>query len=374
MGAPLFLFGTLCWQPLLDVVAGGSVAHKPAQLPGYASHWVKDQPFPILVENPAATAAGILIDPSDDVIARLDFYEAAYDYVLTTANVLVDGQGIEAQFYVPPTTPPIGDAWDVAVWGERHGALITEAAREVMSHFGKMSPKDTRRIYPQTLARADARLRSARDSAPVSTSGFSVKDVQRENGRAGPLAYSNFFAVAEDRFTVPRFSGAGSLTLDRSGLVGCDVVILLPYDPERDRVLLIEQFRAGPTFRGDPNPWIMEPVAGRIDPGETPEIAARRECAEEAGLAISTLHLAHQGYSSPGAFTEYAYSYVGIADLPDDVAGLGGLETEGEDIKSHLFEFDAFRTGLENGAFPAIPLANLGYWLILNRSKLRETG
>ncbi|MCB2157335.1 MAG: NUDIX domain-containing protein, partial [Rhodobacteraceae bacterium] len=45
----------------------------------------------------------------------------------------------------------------------------------------------------------------------------------------------------------------------------------------RDRVLLIEQFRMGPYARGDAEPWLIEAIAGRVDPGETPEDAARRE-------------------------------------------------------------------------------------------------
>ncbi len=55
----------------------------------------------------------------------------------------------------------------------------------------------------------------------------------------------------------------------------------------RDRVLLLEQMRAGPMLRGDANPWMLEPVAGMIDAGETPIRPALRECAEEAGLSLA---------------------------------------------------------------------------------------
>ena len=50
---------------------------------------------------------------------------------------------------------------------------------------------------------------------------------------------------------------------------------MLPYDPGRDRVLLIEQFRPAPMARGDRNSWCIEVIAGRIDTTETQEQTAR---------------------------------------------------------------------------------------------------
>jgi 8-oxo-dGTP pyrophosphatase MutT (NUDIX family) len=35
--------------------------------------------------------------------------------------------------------------------------------------------------------------------------------------------------------------------------------------------------------------WTIEAIAGKIDPGETPEEAARREVEEETGLNISVM-------------------------------------------------------------------------------------
>ena len=70
-----------------------------------------------------------------------------------------------------------------------------------------------------------------------------------------------------------------ALPVTRAAFVSGDAVTVLPYDPLRDRVLVVEQFRAGPQARGDAQAWQMEAIAGRIDPGETPEAsgaAARR--------------------------------------------------------------------------------------------------
>ena len=90
-------------------------------------------------------------------------------------------------------------------------------------------------------------------------------------------AYADFFAVEEYHLSFRRFDGGHSPVVKRAAFVATDASILLPYDPRRDAVLVIEQFRAGPFARGDAAPWLLEPVAGRIDPGETPEGAARRD-------------------------------------------------------------------------------------------------
>ena len=66
-----------------------------------------------------------------------------------------------------------------------------------------------------------------------------------------------------------------------------DAVIVLPYDPVNDRILLVKQFRTGPYVKGDANPWVLEPIAGLIDVGETPVEAGLREAKEEAHLEIN---------------------------------------------------------------------------------------
>ena len=75
-------------------------------------------------------------------------------------------------------------------------------------------------------------------------------------------------------------------------------MIVLPYDPVHDRVLLVEQFRAGPFARQEENPWCLEPIAGLIDQSKTPEEAGLRESHEEAGLTLSRLELVARSYPS----------------------------------------------------------------------------
>ena len=146
---------------------------------------------------------------------------------------------------------------------------------------------------------------------------------------------------------------------------------MLPYDPVRDRVLLVEQFRMGPYGRRDPRPWMLEPVAGRVDPGETPEQTAHRECMEEAGISLIGLEKIAGYYCTPGYSTEYFHNFVGLTDLPDDLPRLGGLDTEAEDIRLHLLSFDDAIALIGTGEADNGPLILSLMWLSQNRERLR---
>jgi len=146
---------------------------------------------------------------------------------------------------------------------------------------------------------------------------------------------------------------------------------VLPYDPVRDRVLFVEQIRFGPLAQGDPVPWLLEPVAGLVDFGETPEAAGRREAAEEAGIAVGDLHFIARYYPSPGGVAQILYSYVGIADLPDGVATIGGHMDEQEDILSHVLGFDAAFALIGSGDLVNAPAIISMQWLAAHRDRLR---
>ncbi|WP_431300289.1 NUDIX domain-containing protein [Tabrizicola sp. BL-A-41-H6] len=185
------------------------------------------------------------------------------------------------------------------------------------------------------------------------------------------MPHTGFFAVAEVALSYRRFDGEMSGQLTREIFVAGDAVTVLPYDPVRDRVLLIEQMRMGPYGRGDPLPWQLEAIAGRIDPGETPEDCARREAVEEAGLALGALEKVAQYYPSPGALSEYLYSYVALCDLPDGAAGVFGAAEESEDIRGHLMGFDVFMALVASGEVANAPLLLTALWLQRERLRLR---
>lgn len=188
--------------------------------------------------------------------------------------------------------------------------------------------------------------------------------------------YEGFFAVEEQELRHRRFDGGLSAPLHRTAFVSGDVVTVLPYDPARDRVLLVEQFRFAPHVRGDANPWKLEAIAGRIDVGEAPEQAARREAREEAGLVLDQLVPIATYYPSPGAFVEYIYSYLAVVDLPDSAAGQFGLAEEAEDIRAHLVPFDRLLDLCLSGEIDNAPLMLSALWLSGQRGALcgRQVG
>ena len=183
--------------------------------------------------------------------------------------------------------------------------------------------------------------------------------------------FSGFLSVQVSHLRHRTHAGGMTPVLRREALILGDAVVVLPWDPLRDRVLLIEQFRMAPLLRRDPQPWLLETVAGRVDAGETVEDAARREAREEANLTLARLFPAMHHYPSPGVLGEYLYLYVGIADLPDGIEGVHGLESEAEDIRGHLVPRAeltrmAMTRQVTNG-----PLAMLALWLDMRQGVLR---
>jgi nudix-type nucleoside diphosphatase (YffH/AdpP family) len=185
------------------------------------------------------------------------------------------------------------------------------------------------------------------------------------------LPYAQFFAVEEYDLSWRRFDGAHSPNTTRAAFVSGDAVTVLPYDPKRDLVLVVEQIRAGPFARGDRQTWQIEAIAGRVDPFETPEQAARREADEEAGLTLTELIPVAQYYPSPGAKTEFLYSYVALTNLPDGCAGVFGLAEEAEDIRGHLISFDRLMALVASGEIANAPLILTALWLQRERARLR---
>lgn len=151
-----------------------------------------------------------------------------------------------------------------------------------------------------------------------------------------------------------------------------DVAAVLLYDPRLDRVVMIEQFRVG--AMGDSRgPWLLEIVAGLIEPGETPEDVARREAIEEAGCAIQTLEPITRFYATPAKSSERSYLYCGLVDAAN-AGGVHGLVHEGEDIRVvPLAAEEALALvddGTINSAWPIIALQ----WLARHRERLRSNG
>lgn len=166
-----------------------------------------------------------------------------------------------------------------------------------------------------------------------------------------------------------QFSGEMGPQLSRELFVRHDAVCVLPYDPQRDSVVLIEQFRVG-ALEKSANPWLLELVAGLIEQDEQPEQVAHREASEEAGLSLGALWPIAQYYPSPGGSDERVHLFIGRCDS-EGVGGVHGLAEEGEDIRVHVWPLedalDAVKDGRIDNAASIIALQ----WLALNRAEIR---
>lgn len=251
-------------------------------------------------------------------------------------------------------------------------SVLERAGAEILMYQNRCGPEGAARPMPvlsQILVRAASWVRAQGEVTPNAVrAGLRRADVITESR---DMSYANFFAVEERRLRFPKYGGGQSETVLRAGFVMGDAVTVVPYDPVRDRVLVVEQFRFGVFLRGDPNPWALEPIAGRVDPGESTETAVRREAMEEAGVTLGALEPVGNYYPSPGGITEYLYTYVGLADLPDGSAKIAGLEQEAEDIRGVLLGFDALMEAVQSGEIQTGPLLLTAYWLLAHRDRLR---
>ena len=105
---------------------------------------------------------------------------------------------------------------------------------------------------------------------------------------ASETAYDGHFQLRKLTLQHRCFGGGWSQPLVRELFERGDAVGVLPYDPINDSLVLIEQFRPG-AIRGDASPWMLELIAGVVEPGESDEEVVHREAMEEAGCELSQL-------------------------------------------------------------------------------------
>ena len=173
------------------------------------------------------------------------------------------------------------------------------------------------------------------------------------------------------RFTLRHalYRGGWSEPMMRELMHRGSCVAVLPYDPVRDEVLLIEQFRIGALDQKD-NPWLTEIIAGGIEAGESAEEVARREGMEEAGVRFNQLHRIGEFFSSPGGTSERVTVFVGEVGEPL-TPGIYGLAEEQEDIRTLVVPFEEAFNGVESGRVDSLMPALALLWLSQHRERLR---
>lgn len=365
----VFLCGPLAEPRILDIVAGSDVAAlatQAAKVSGFMLLGPDAMWCPALAEREDHCVEGLLLrDPSAHIVSRIEFLMQGVG-AAPREIVLTDGR--LAICFVTDHAPDDTAGWQAATWRAKWGLIAQAACQEIMGYVGRIDQQGLIWRMPMILARAGAQVAAAAGAPADLRSPASADQVQVTSV---DTPHEGFFLTREYALHHPQYDGGTSDLLRREVFVVSDAALVLPYDPRRDRVLLVEQFRMGPFGRGDPRPWALEPVAGRIDAGETPEQAAYRECIEETGLHLSGLERISGHYCSPGCSTEYFHLFLGLCDLPDEGRTLGGLDSEAEDIRSHVIPFDRAMALLDSGEANNGPLVLSLIWLSKERDRLR---
>ncbi|MCW5700681.1 MAG: NUDIX domain-containing protein, partial [Rhodospirillales bacterium] len=187
--------------------------------------------------------------------------------------------------------------------------------------------------------------------------------------------FSGYFRLDRYRLRHRLFDGGWSEPMVREVLERGHAVAVIPYDPVRDELVLIEQFRPGAFSAARSSdipdgisPWLLEVVAGIIDDDERPEAVARREAVEEAGVEIGDMVFATRILASPGCSSETVTVYCGRVDA-SQAGGIHGLDHEHEDIRVLTVTADEAFRWLDEDRFVNATAAIALYWFRANHAR-----
>ena len=157
--------------------------------------------------------------------------------------------------------------------------------------------------------------------------------------------YSGFFKLKKLEFVHQKHDGSWTNKVDREIFSGAHVSTLLPYDPVRKEIVLIQQFRAGVISRYDDD-YLYEIVAGIIDENESPEETAIRECVEETGCKVNKITEINEYFPAPGSSESYYHLFLGEVNSFDGER-IMGLESENENILVKSYKVEQVRNMLK---------------------------
>ncbi|CAI1033605.1 ADP-ribose pyrophosphatase [Serratia quinivorans] len=200
--------------------------------------------------------------------------------------------------------------------------------------------------------------------SPVTLDENDVEIIARET------LYRGFFSLNLYRFRHRLFNGDMSPEIKREIFERGHAAVLLPYDPVRDEVVLIEQLRIAAVDTSN-SPWLLEMVAGMIETGESVEDVCRREAQEEAGVEVGRCKPVLSYLASPGGTSERLSIMVGEVDATTAV-GIHGLIDEHEDIRVHVVSREQAYRWVEEGAIDNAASVIALQWLALHHESLRK--
>lgn len=200
--------------------------------------------------------------------------------------------------------------------------------------------------------------------------GVEVLDIQP--------GYAGYFRLDRYRLRHRLYAGGWSSTMERELFDRGHAVAAVLYDPDKDVLLLIEQFRAGayvalrePHLQGAFSPWLIEIVAGIIDHEETPDAVICREAVEEAGCPIRDLRPIGVILTTPGGSSETVGLYYGLVSAPA-TDGLHGLDHEHEDIRVITASPDEVWRWMDEGRIVNGPALVGLQWFRIREKELRR--
>ncbi len=202
------------------------------------------------------------------------------------------------------------------------------------------------------------------ENVPVTFAKNDVEIIARET------LYSGFFSMELYRFRHRLFNGEMSGEIKREIFERGHAAVLLPFDPVRDEVVLVEQIRIA-AYDVSESPWLLEMVAGMIEEGETVEDVARREALEEAGLVVGRTKPVLSYLASPGGTSERLSIMVGEVDATT-AEGIHGLADENEDIRVHVVSREQAYQWVEEGKIDNAASVIALQWLQLHYQTLRN--
>ena len=158
--------------------------------------------------------------------------------------------------------------------------------------------------------------------------------------------YKGFFEMNEYELIHKKHDGNWSDKIKREVFGGAHVASLLPYDPIKKEIILIQQFRAGILSRHKEN-LLYEIVAGIIDKNENPDQTSIRECFEETGCDVKKLIHIQDYFPAPGSSESFYHLYLGEVESFKGTR-LRGLKKENEDIMVSSFKIQEVRKMLDS--------------------------
>jgi ADP-ribose pyrophosphatase len=182
------------------------------------------------------------------------------------------------------------------------------------------------------------------------------------------LLFDDFVKIEEAHLRHQRHDGTMSPVVRRLNVERGDSTAALLVNIERKTVYLTEQFRYPAFARGQG--WLVELVAGMVDPGESPAECIAREIREEVGFAVDTLGPIAEFFVTPGASSERIFLFCALVSDGARRSQGGGLASEGEDIRLIEWPLDEFLAKVAAGAIKDAKTLIAGYWLKENRARI----